>query len=151
MLVIKKPNSICKNTNCRKEFYACAYCTHTMAWRSVACSLECYAEYVNQVEIARARNKIVNILPERTDMTVEEVQELINTSTEEAIEATREELKDYADDLMTLGLSGTIDKINDEINEMNIDDNDNDNENESNGSLFLGKGNKKHHRKNKQL
>ena len=114
-----------------------------MAWRSVACSPECYTEYVNQVEIARASNKIVNILPERTDMTVEQVQELINTPTEEVIETTREELRDYADDLMVLGLNGIIDKINDEINEINIADN----ENENTGSLF--KGNKKHHRKNK--
>ena len=114
---IKRPNSLCKNFNCRKSFYACGYCTHKLAWRAVACSLECYEQYANQVTEARANNKRINLLPERTDMTSDEVQALISTPTEQVIEATKEELKDYADDLNALGLGGTIDKINEEIRE----------------------------------
>ena len=113
----KKPNSLCKNINCRKAFYACAYCTHKLAWRAVACSPECYSAYINQVTAARAANKEVNLLPERTDMTPAEVKELITAPTDDVLKATKEELGDYAEDLDTLGLGGTIDKINNEIDE----------------------------------
>ena len=113
----KQPNSLCKNINCRKPFYACAYCTHTIAWRSVACCPECYEAYTQQVVEARAANKKINLLPERTDMTEEQVKELIAKPTNEVIEETKIELSDYANDLAAIGLGETIDKINDEIRE----------------------------------
>lgn len=113
----KKPNSLCKNKNCRKPFYACAYCTHKIAWRSVACCPECFDAYTQQVIEARAEDRKVNLLPERTDMTEEQVRELIAKPVDEVIEATQEELSEYSDDLATIGLGQTIDKINDEIRE----------------------------------
>ena len=117
MITIKKPNSLCKNINCRKSFYACAYCTHKIAWRSVACCPECFDAYMGQVAEARAANRKVNTLPERTDMTAEQVKELIATPTDEVIAATKEKLSEYSDDLDTIGLGETIDKINEEIRE----------------------------------
>ena len=113
--VIKKPNSLCKNINCRKPFYACAYCTANLKWRSIACSPECYDAYVEQVITARAAGKEVNLLPERTDMTEDEVKELMQKPADEVAAITREELKDYVDDLAAVGLGGTIDKINEDI------------------------------------
>jgi len=114
---IKKPNSICKNINCKKAFYACAYCTHKIAWRSLACCPECFDAYMEQVKEARAANRKVNPLPERTDMTEEQVKELLEKPADEVIEATKEELSDYSDDLASMGLGSTIDKINEEIRE----------------------------------
>jgi len=115
--MVKKPNSLCKNRNCRKPFYACAYCTHKIAWRSVACCPECFDAYMKQVAEARAANRKVNTLPERTDMTEEQVKGLIAKPTDEVIEATKEELSEYSEDLESVGLGETIDKINDEIRE----------------------------------
>ena len=115
--MIKKPNSLCKNINCRKPFYVCAYCTHKIAWRSVACCPECFDAYMGQVAEARAANRNVSMLPERTDMTEEQVKELIATPTDEVIAATKEELSEYSDDLDAIGLGETIDKINEEIRE----------------------------------
>ena len=113
--MIKKPNSLCKNKECRKPFYACAYCTHKIAWRSVACCPECFDAYMEQVAEARAANRKVNVLPERTDMTEEQVKELIATPTDDVIETTKEELSEYYEDMEAIGLGETIDKINDEI------------------------------------
>ena len=112
---IKKPNSLCKNEHCRKPFYACAYCTRTNAWRAVACSIECYNAYTDQVVAARAAKRKINLTPERTDLTEEQMQDLMNKPIEAVIEITKEELKDYADDIAAKGLGGTIDKINKEI------------------------------------
>ena len=112
---IKKPNSLCKNVHCRKPFYACAYCTHKIAWRAVTCSPECFDAYMNQVAETRAANKKVNLLPERTDMTEEQAKELMAKPVDEVIATTKEELSEYAHDIEIIGLNGTIDKINDEI------------------------------------
>jgi len=72
---------------------------------------------MKQVAEARAANRKVNIMPERMDMTAEQVKELIATPTNEVIAATKEELSEYSDDLDTIGLGETIDKINEEIRE----------------------------------
>ena len=117
VVMIKKPNSLCKNINCRKPFYACAYCTHKIAWRSVACCPECFDAYMQQVSDARAANRKVSMLPERTDMTEEQVKELIATPIDAVIDATKEELREYSDDLESIELGETIDKINEEIRE----------------------------------
>ena len=70
---------------------------------------------MNQVAEARAKNVKVNLLPERTDMTSEEVQDLINAPTDEVIESTKKKLRGYSDELGALGLNGTVDLINKEI------------------------------------
>ena len=72
---------------------------------------------MEQVAEARAANRKVSMLPERTDMTEEQVKALIATPTDEVIAVTKEELSEYSDDLDTIGLGETIDKINEEIRE----------------------------------
>lgn len=115
-----KPNHICKNINCtkgedgsRKHFYACDYCNKTHSWRSMACCIECYDEYILQVKQARSQSKTVDLYPERTDKTHSDVVNFIkNTTIEEAKNKTMEELSDYKEDIKTIGLNKTIDKIN---------------------------------------
>lgn len=99
-----KPNHICKNSNCTKgsdgkpkHYYACDYCDATLAWRSVACCIECYEEYIKQVRQARKHTKVDEI--------------------KLAKDKTLDELKDYKDDIETIGLEKTIDKINKENEE----------------------------------
>lgn len=57
----QKPNHICKNVNCKngvdgksKEYWACDDCSKYHSYREVACSPECYKEYIEQVLIARS-------------------------------------------------------------------------------------------------
>lgn len=64
---------------------------------------------------ARAAKRKVNLTPERTDMTDEQMQELMDKPIEDVMEMTKEELRDYADDMAAKGLGGTIDLINEEI------------------------------------
>ena len=119
---IKRPNSICKNINCRKPFYACAFCTHTNAWRSMACSIECYLAYGDQVCEARAAKKKVNLLPERTDMTETEIKEFMEKPIDEIIAITNEELKDYSGSIAEI-----VTQINDEIDAANENTKDENN------------------------
>lgn len=102
----KKANHICKNINCtkgrdengnptRKHYYACDYCDRINNWKSIACSYECYEEYMQQILEARGKNVAVDLLPERTDKTKEEVQELMERPIEEIKEEVKEDLKDY--------------------------------------------------------
>lgn len=116
----KKTNHICKNKNCPngvngepKHYYACNYCDRTNQWRSVACCPECYDEYVKQVLDARSKNTKVDTLPERTDMTKEEVVELMETPVEIVLEETKEDLSEYIEDGLTV--SEAIETINEEI------------------------------------
>ena len=119
-MALKKPNTLCKNRNStkgvnggRKHYYACRYCTHSENWRSVACSWECYLEFQQQLIEAREKNHEVDQLPERTDMTKDEVVELsFNTSTEQVVEDTRIELADEIEENPSLGFGDIVDAIN---------------------------------------
>ncbi len=121
-----KANTVCKNKNChkgedggRKHYYACAYCAHEKKWRALACSEECYAEYLRQVHEARAKSEPVDTLPERTDMTREDVVELIHNTPDEVVEEmTRKELDGYLPEGTELSpetVSPALDVINAEI------------------------------------
>lgn len=102
-----QPNTICKNPNChngedggRKHFVACTYCAKNskskQLWRAYCCSPECWDEYQEQVRIARSGGTPVDDVPERTDMTREEVVQLIEEMPDETVEElTREELSGY--------------------------------------------------------
>ena len=122
-MAIKKPNTVCKNRDCtygadggRKHYYACRYCTHTENWRAVACSWECYMAYQAQVIGARNNNQPVDLLPERTDMTVDEVRELIfDTPTEVVVEQTNIELAAEIDEHPSMGFDELVDAINAEL------------------------------------
>lgn len=122
-MAVKKPNTVCKNRDCthgadggRKHYYACRYCMHTENWRAVACSWECYMAYQAQVIAARDNNQPVDLLPERTDMTADEVRELIfETPTEVVVEQTNIELAAEIDEHPSLGFDELVDAINAEL------------------------------------
>ena len=117
---INKANHICKNKNCPhgingepKHYYACNYCDRTNQWRSMACCPECYDEYIKQVLEARSKKQEVNLLPQRTDKTEEEVVVIMNTPEEVVLEETKSELSEYLKD--SGSISEAIDTINKEI------------------------------------
>ena len=70
-----KPNTVCRNENCRKHFFACKTCVGQNQWRAVACSFECYNEYMKQVEKSRSLGETVSLLPESLDMSEREIVE----------------------------------------------------------------------------
>lgn len=111
-----KANHICKNPKCRKEYYACNFCGRTLNWRSVACSFDCYQEYMDLVIAERSKGKIIEIKPERTDMTEQEVDVLMNTPIEEVMEISKEELKEFADIDGNVNFAKAVDEINEKLN-----------------------------------
>ena len=110
-----KPNHICKNPECRKNYYACNYCSRTLNWRSVACSFECYQKYTDLVIAERSKGKTIEVKPERTDMTEKEVDELLKRPIEEVLEETKEELKEFADIDGKVNFAKAVDEINKEL------------------------------------
>ena len=61
----------------------------------MACCPECYQEYMEQVEKARSEGKIIRQISERTDMSEDEVQSYLSTtSLIDATAQTRRELSD---------------------------------------------------------
>lgn len=54
MLERNKPNHICKNPACRKRYRACDSCNKVNHWTNVACSVECYQEYMRLIELSRS-------------------------------------------------------------------------------------------------
>lgn len=107
-----KANHICKNPDCRKHYYACNFCDRNNNWKSVACSFSCYKKYVDLVITERSKGKVIEVKPERTDMTEKEVDELLKSPIEKVLEDTKKELKDY------VGLDGSID-INKAVEDIN--------------------------------
>lgn len=110
-----KANHICKNPECRKHYYACDYCGRSQNWRSVACSFACYQKYMDLVIAERSKGKDVEVKPERTDMTEQEVDALMEAPIEEVIEKTKEELKDFADINGDVDFAKAVDEINREL------------------------------------
>ena len=110
-----KANHICKNPECRKHYYACNYCSKTLNWRSVACSFACYQKYMDLVIAERSKGKDVEVKPERTDMTEQEVDALMEAPIEEVIEKTKEDLKDFADINGDVDFAKAVDEINREL------------------------------------
>jgi hypothetical protein len=117
-----EPNHICKNIYCtkgadggRKHYYACNFCTRTRAWESVACSFECYQAYVDQVIEARSKGKEISTMPERTDMTEPELQELMETPVEIVKEETAKELSEFADIDGEVNFTEAVEAINKEL------------------------------------
>ena len=110
-----KPNHICKNPECRKNYYACNYCSRTLNWRSVACSFACYQKYTDLVIAERSKGKTIEVKPERTDMTEKEVDELLKRPVEDVLEETKEELKDFTDIDGNVNFAKAVDEINREL------------------------------------
>lgn len=117
---VKRPNTICKNINChkgedggRKHYYTCRYCVHSENWRAMACSEECYTAYQEQVKAARTHGKTVNTYPERTDMSHEEVVDLVeNGDLSKVIEETNAELADELSENPGTGYGEIVDLVN---------------------------------------
>ena len=117
---MKQPNTLCKNRDChngtdggRKHYYTCRFCTHSENWRSVACCPECYDAYMKQVAEARGQITPEELLPERTDMTREEVAALISeAATEQVLEETKAELAEEMDENPDAGIGDIVDMIN---------------------------------------
>lgn len=107
-----KPNHICKNPECRKEYYACSFCDKNRTWRSVACSPECYKKYTDLVIAERSKGKTIEIKPERTDMNESQVDELLKKPLDEVLEETKEELKDFADIDGNVNITDAVEEIN---------------------------------------
>lgn len=107
-----KPNHICRNPKCQKHYYSCNFCDRNKNWRSVACSFECYQEYINLVIAERGKEKVVEVKPKRIDMSEKEVDELLNTPIEVVLEKTKEELSDYANIDGEVNFSDAVDEIN---------------------------------------
>lgn len=121
--MLHKPNTVCKYSKCdkgedggQKHFYACTYCTGTQSWRSMACCKEHYDLYIQEVLAERAKGNDVDLYPDRTDMTKEEVKELATQTEEELVAKTKEELADYVDEDGNLNVTEAVDQINEELN-----------------------------------
>lgn len=115
-----KPNHICKYSGCTlgedggaKHYYACDFCDRTNAWRSMACCIEHYELYIQEVLEARAANKQVDALPKRTDKTKEEVKEMMNLDEQTVLENTKKELGEYMQNGESV--AEVIERVNEEI------------------------------------
>ena len=124
MAIAKKPNTICRNPNCthgedggRKHFYACLSCLRNQRWRAYCCCIECYDEYTKLILDSREKD-IKKQLPERTDMTPKEIEQVMEKTVEEVDKYTKEvELKEYFDENKNSSISEIIDSINSENDE----------------------------------
>ena len=56
---MNKPNTICRV--CEKEYFCCTDSRAINSWRTMACSPECYKEYMRRIE--ESRKPIVKIKP----------------------------------------------------------------------------------------
>lgn len=121
---MKKANTICKYSKCnlgenggRKHYYACAYCTATNNWKAIACCKEHYDLYIQEVLAEREKGNEPDTLPDRTDMTKEEVKALKRKPLKKVKEQTMKELKDYADEDGNVDIKAAVEQINKEIDE----------------------------------
>lgn len=122
-MAVATPNTICKNTLCtkgtdggRKRYYTCRYCVASGNWRSVACSPECYDAYCRQVMEARTKNIDIDLTPDRTDMSKDEVRQLIDSEdTEAVIQESREELADVFEEHPSMGFADAVDLVNEQL------------------------------------
>ena len=124
MAMIKKPNTLCRNINCtngddggRKYFYACLSCLRNESWRAYCCSIECYDAYIEAILKSRSVER-KDRLPERTDMTVSEMEEVLKKPKAEVYAYTAEhELKEYMEENPYMVLSDIVDLVNKDIDE----------------------------------
>lgn len=117
----KKPNHICRYSGCtlgedggRKHYYACNYCDASESYKALACCREHYDLYIKEVLAARESEKPLDLEPERTDMTKEEVKEMKKKPLKVTKKATEKELKDYADKNGKVNIAKAVEKVNKE-------------------------------------
>lgn len=119
-----KANTVCKYSGCtygkdggRKHYYSCVYCVATENWKSMACCKEHYDLYIKEVLTSRERGEVVDILPDRTDMTKDQIKKVKMKPKKQLIQETKIELKDYADENGEVNIQEAVDKVNKEIDE----------------------------------
>ena len=117
-----KPNHICKYSKCtlgkdggRKHYYACNYCDAVESWRSMACCKEHYLLYQEEVLSARAKGKTPDPLPDRTDISKDQVKKLKKKPLAKVKEETEKELSEYKDMVEEVGILETVNHINEEL------------------------------------
>lgn len=106
---LPKPNHRC--ACCGKEYYACNYCDRT-GYKWLACSQECFAKVAWKYGA-----KYAHLKPQRTDMTEEQIDELMKKPIEQVKAESLEELKDYREEIEQIGFNGVVDLINKELDE----------------------------------
>ena len=119
-----KPNTICKYSKCnsgkdggRKHYYSCNYCVATENWKSLACCKEHYNLYIEEVLKAREYGQSIDTLPDRTDMSKEDIKSLKKKPIKQIKKETESELKNYMDDLGGLNINDAVEKINKELDQ----------------------------------
>jgi hypothetical protein len=110
MAIVKKPNVICRC--CGKKYYACKYCLRTQTWRSFCCSEECHIKYTKEILDLR---EIEQKEKAKTLLSQAEIQEIQSMTPEEALEQTKEDLKDYIEENPDKTLSEIVDAVNEDI------------------------------------
>lgn len=117
----KKPNHICRYSGCTlgenntpKHYYACNFCDASESWKAIACCREHYDLYIKEVLAAREAEKPVDLEPQRTDMSKEEVKEMKKKPLKVTKKETEKDLKDYADKNGKVNIAKAVDKINKE-------------------------------------
>lgn len=115
----KKPNHICRYSGCtlgengsQKHYYACNYCDATQSYLAVACCREHYDLYIKEVLAAREAEKPLDLEPNRTDMTKEEVKEMKKKPLKSIKKETEKELKDFADKKGKVNIAKAVEKVN---------------------------------------
>ena len=114
-------NHICKYSGCTlgrdgkpKRYYACDYCDRINSWRSIACCKEHYEKYIREELDRKSKRGVIDLLPNRTDKSIEEIQKIYSLPAETVYEQTKETLKEYIKDDMS-NLNSAIEQINQEI------------------------------------
>lgn len=117
-----KANTICKYSKCnlgkdggRKHYYSCGYCVATENWKSMACCKEHYDLYIEEVLKTRQNGESIDTLPDRTDMSKEDVKTLKKKPLKQVRKETALELQNYADENGEININEAVDKINKEI------------------------------------
>lgn len=119
-----KPNTICKYSGCtngkdggKKHYYSCLYCVATENWKSMACCKEHYDLYIKEVLAAREKGEDIDTLPDRTDMTKDQIKKVKMKPKKQLAKQAKEELKDYTDENGEVNIQEAVNKINNEIDE----------------------------------
>ena len=119
---ISEPNTVCRNMNCtngengaRKKFYACLICLKRASWKAYCCCFDCYTEYTQQIAASREKK-----LPERTDMSAVEIEQVMKMPESEVAELTLAELSEYKSELESYGYAKVVEMVNAEIGGANV-------------------------------
>lgn len=115
-----KTNHVCKYSGCtlgengsRKEYYACDYCDRVNSWRSMACCKEHYDLYIK--EILEARSKDTKPVPERTDKSKDEIDDMYKKSIDEVRAESEKELETLTGEKLS-SIEAAVDKVNSKNN-----------------------------------